>query len=216
MTQQSTSRSSRRRSASEIHPAVAATAIIAELGALAVAWLLPAVSEFTLFGDNVSELALGHYGALQTAAFVVSGIGALAIAWLLRRSTHGSRGSLLGSVLIGGYGLGAFVMVAFPTDRIDEPADVWRMSPTGLVHVSVAAVSFLSILIAMSVLTRTFARHPDWRAVTPIIVLFPIATLGLMLLQGEGPLGGLWQRLLLSVITAWLVTVAAWAGARAR
>ena len=112
-------------------PQFAIFAVVGQLILLASAWLLPAVSEYHLVGDNISELAIGQYGFLQTLAFVISGLGVLALAYAIHRLTAGIRGSLLGSVFIAIYGLGALVVAIFPTDRIDSTADVWSQSTTG-------------------------------------------------------------------------------------
>jgi hypothetical protein len=92
-------------------------AAVGQLILLASAWLLPAVSEYHLVGDNISELAIGQYGFVQTLAFVISGLGVLALAYAIHRLTAGIRGSLLGSVFIAIYGLGALVVAIFqPTE----------------------------------------------------------------------------------------------------
>jgi hypothetical protein len=52
---------------------LAAVAIVGHVFSTAIAWLLPFFSEYTLIGDNISELAIGSYGYLQTAAFLAAG-----------------------------------------------------------------------------------------------------------------------------------------------
>ncbi|MGD9562542.1 MAG: DUF998 domain-containing protein [Pyrinomonadaceae bacterium] len=131
---------------------------------LASAWLLPVVSEFTIVGDNISELVLGQFGFVQTAAFVLIGLAALMLAYAIRRLTRGSLGSFTGSLLIAINSLGLFVVAAFPTDRIDAPADVWNSSPTGLVHIFASVVSLTATIAAMFILTFwTFRRDARWR-----------------------------------------------------
>jgi hypothetical protein len=92
------------------------------------------VSEYRLVGDNISELAIGRYGFVQTLAFVISGLGVIGLASAIHRLTTGSRGSFVGSLLLGIYGLGALVVAIFPTDRMDSEADVWSQSATGRIH----------------------------------------------------------------------------------
>lgn len=188
-------------------PILVILAILGTLWSFATAWAMPAVSEFTLLGDNISELALGRYGVLQQTAFVLAGIGGLAAAALIHRATTGSPGSLLGSILVAVYGLAALLMVVFPTDPVDDPSDVLSLSPAGTVHVIGAGIGFLSVLVAMSILAWTFSKDPRWRGLTPWIALFPAATAVLLAVQAEGPLIGLFQRLLLATISAWLLVV---------
>src|SRR5690606_32704553 len=71
--------------------------------------------------------------------------------------TVGAWGSLFGSLLIAIYGVGAILVGIFPTDRIDSPADVWSQSTTGMIHMTVALVSFLCVIVGMFALTRTFS-----------------------------------------------------------
>ena len=72
---------------------LATLAIAGQLVLLASALLLPIWSQYSLIRDNISELALGRYGFLQTAAFVLAGLGTLALAFVIRQLTKGSWGS---------------------------------------------------------------------------------------------------------------------------
>src|SRR5574338_214857 len=98
---------------------LATVAIVASLFLLASAWLLPMVSEFTVIGDNISELVLGQFGVIQTLAFLFSGIATVGLAYAIWRFTAGSRGSVTGSLLVALNGIGLILIAFFPTDRID-------------------------------------------------------------------------------------------------
>jgi hypothetical protein len=189
-------------------PQLAVLAVVGQLILLASAWLLPAVSEYHLVGDNISELAIGQYGFVQTLAFVISGLGVLALAYGIHRLTAGTRGSLLGSVFIAIYGLGALVVAIFPTDRIDSKADVWTQSTTGWIHGITAFVAYLSVITGMLVLTWTFARDLRWRSLVVGSALLAGAALALLFVQSEGPWVGLMQRLMITAISGWLILVA--------
>jgi hypothetical protein len=54
---------------------LAALAIVGQLVLITTALLLPIWSEYSLIGDNISELALGRYGFVQAAAFLIAGLG---------------------------------------------------------------------------------------------------------------------------------------------
>lgn len=179
-------------------------AITGQVILLLSAWLLPAVSEYDLTRDYISELALGLFGWIQTAAFALSGLGVVALAIALDRDELSGRGSRLGPILIAIYGSGAILSALFPTDPVDGPPDFGSMTTTGLVHVTVAAVSFLSALAAMLLLSRTFSRDPRWRAIWPWSLTLAIVALPAFLVSGTG----LGQRLLVTVIAAWIVLVA--------
>ena len=127
-------------------PQFAIFAAVGQLILLASAWLLPAVSEYHLVGDNISELAIGQYGFVQTLAFVISGLGVLALAYAIHRLTAGIRGSLLGSVFIAIYGLGALVVAIFqPTE-----STLRRMSGLNPPRVGFTASARSSLISASS------------------------------------------------------------------
>jgi hypothetical protein len=186
----------------------ASLAIVGQGILFASAWLLPIVSEYSLVGDNMSELVLGRYGFIQTVAFLVAGVGTLGLAYAIRQLTKGTWGSLVGPLLVGLYGLGAILVAIFPTDRVDTAADVWTQSTLGMIHVFVAMFSFLGMIIGMFILTRTFALLPAWRPLTRLLVYIQVVALALFIVQGEGPLVGLLQRLLVAVISGWIILVA--------
>jgi uncharacterized protein DUF998 len=106
------------------------------------------------------------------------------------------------------YGAGAILSAGFPTDRIDRRADLSSLSATGTIHIGVAIVSFLSVTVGMFVLSRTFAQANGWRSFSRWSVFFPAGALALIFVQQEGPLIGLLQRALVTVISAWLILVA--------
>ena len=190
---------------------LAGAAIAGQLVLLASAWLLPLVSEYTLLGDSISELALGRYGFIQTIAFVLGGLGTLALAYVIYSLTAGVRWSLVGSLLIALYGVGAILEAIFPTDRVDSAADLAALSTTGMIHGLVALISFVGVIIGMFALTWTFARATNWRAIVIGSSLLAGAALALMtgeVLSAGGPLPGLNQRLLVTVIAAWQIMVA--------
>ncbi|MEZ4616005.1 MAG: DUF998 domain-containing protein [Caldilineaceae bacterium] len=182
-------------------------AIVCKVILLASAWLLPFVSEYSLVGDNISELVLGRFGVIQTVAFVLSGLGTLGLAWAMYRLTRGLWGSIVGSILIGLYGISALIAAVFPTDRIDSPADLANLSTTGMVHSGAALVGFICIIIGMFVLTRTLMQA-GWRTFARWTALLPASALALLFVQGEGPLVGLLQRTLVTATSLWLLAVA--------
>jgi hypothetical protein len=176
---------------------------------LASAWLLPFVSEYGLIGDNISELVLGRYGFIQTAAFVSGGVGILALAYVVRALTERAWRSVIGSLLIAVYGVGAIIVAIFPTEQIDTPSEVWSQGTVGTIHVIAAALSFFCVIVAMFLLTWELLREARWRPyIAWWMMLFPSAALALFFAQGEGPWVGLMQRALVTVISAWLILVA--------
>lgn len=68
--------------------------------------------------------------------------------------------------------------------------------------------SFASVIVAMFVLTRTFTRDQRWRPFPRWTLLLPAGALVLTLLQTQGPLVGLTQRLQVAMVSTWLILVA--------
>lgn len=182
-------------------------AVVGQVILLASAWLLPFASEYSVIGDNISELVLGRFGFIQTFAFVISGLGTLGLAWALYQLTRGLWGSIVGSILIGLFGGSALFVAFFPTDRIDSPADIATLSTTGLIHSGAAFVGFICMIIGMFVLTRTFMQA-GWRTFARWAVLLPASALALIFVQGESPLVGILQRALVAATSLWILAVA--------
>jgi len=186
---------------------LATLAIVGQLVLLASALLLPIWSQYSLIRDNISELALGRYGFLQTAAFVLAGLGTLALACVIRQLTKGSWGSRVGSLLVGVYGAEAILSAVFPTDRIDSGRSVVAVCDRHDPHRG-----------CLRKLPQRHRRHvrplPDLRpgarlgSFWRLSVFFPAGALALIIVQQEGPLIGLLQRALVTVISAWLILVA--------
>jgi hypothetical protein len=158
-------------------------AILGQVILLASALLLPIVSEYSLVGDNISELALGPHGFIQTGAFLIAVPGTLGLAFALRHFTNGAWGALVGSLLVGTYGLGSILAAIFPTDRIDTAVDVWAQSTTGMIHMFMDLISFLGMIIGMFLLTRTLGLLPAWRPIMRLSVLFPADALALFIVR---------------------------------
>lgn len=187
---------------------LAAVAVVGHVFSTAIAWLLPFFSEYALIGDNISELATGSYGYLQTAALLAAGVGSLALAVGIRRTTSGSWGSREGSSSIGLFGVGAILVGIFPTDRIEAAADLLSLTTVGTVHLGVSALAFGLGKVGMFVLSVTFERDARWRVLWPVSPVLASAALSLFFLQGEGPWVGLYQRMLVGTVTLWLLLVA--------
>jgi hypothetical protein len=180
-----------------------------QLVLLAVAWTLPAVSEFDLVSDTVSELALGSHGYLQTGAFVVAGLGVLGFAYGMWRLTARIRGAATGAGLLAIYGFTAIVVAIFPTDRVADTFDVANdfavLSAAGTVHVVAALAGFVCAVASMFVLTTVSWRVTEFRRAAPWSMMLPSGALALLFIQSPGPQVGLAQRVLVTVIAGWLV-----------
>jgi hypothetical protein len=183
-------------------------AVAGQLFLLASAWLLPLISEFSLVGDNISELVLGREGGVLALAFLVCGLGTAGLAYVLGSFAQGLRGSTVLSALVLLNGLGLIVAGLVPTDRIDSPVDLQKLSTTGLVHMVAASVGLLSAVLAMFVGSWIFGRDCHWHRLVLRSVLLSGGSLALLLAQTQGPLVGLLQRALITLISVWMIMVA--------
>ncbi len=170
---------------------------------VASALLLPAISEYSIRRDFISELAIGRYGFVQTLAFLAFGIGALALAAGLRRSTKGSWGSLVGSILVGLFGIGVLLDAVFPIDPGGR-----MMTVAGTVHLMAALAAFVCMVVAMFVLSRTFKQSARWRSLRSVGLVLALAALAAFFLPSGGEWAGLFQRVFVGIVISWMVIVA--------
>lgn len=191
---------------------LAAVAIVGLAFFAATALLLPLISEYSLTADYISELVIGRYGYLQTAAFFAAGLGTLALAVGVRDATNGSWGTRLGSALVGLYGVGLILAGILPTDEIGLAGRVVSPTSVGTMHSVVSALAFVFVIAGMFVLSRTFKRDARWQAVWPWSLVLALATLigVIVAAPSEGPLVGLIQRTYIGTIIIWQVLVAFW------
>jgi hypothetical membrane protein len=191
---------------------LAAVAIVGLAFFAATALLLPLISEYSLTADYISELVLGRYGYLQTAAFFAAGLGTLALAVGVREATNGSWGTRLGSALVGLYGVGLILAGILPADEIGPAGRVVSPTSVGTMHSVVSALAFVFVIAGMFVLSRTFKRDARWQAVWPWSLVLALATLiGVIVASpSEGPWVGLIQRTYIGTIIIWQVLVAFW------
>ena len=109
----------------------------------------------------VSLLSLGDLGWIQIASFILSGALVVLGAIGMRQALHPGRAGTWGPILIGLYGFGLMAAGIFPPDAMngfppgtqDVPG---QMSGHGLLHFVFAAVAFLSVIVASSIV---FARR---------------------------------------------------------
>jgi NADH:ubiquinone oxidoreductase subunit 6 (subunit J) len=198
-------------------------AIVAILGA---AFWATALVAMHLLGpqsndtSTISEYAVGPYGVLYMAADVALGIGFVALALGVRGATMASRTSQIGALLVGLNGLGWIVGGLFvvdpecgravaeslPCSEGGEP-----VTAHGAIHGLSGAVSILSLIVGMLLLSRGFKRDDRWRPFGPISLAFGLATLaqlvvGIFVLWGEGkPLDAVSFRIFMATLVLWLV-----------
>lgn len=179
--------------------------LIGPLIFMAVALLLPTVSEYSLLGDTISELALGRYGVVQTIAFFVLALSSLALTVGLWRTLPRTRGTHAGIGFLILWSLGVAIDGLAPIDPLIPGVE---QSPTGMIHLGAALIAFVSVLLAIFVLSFTFRRDEDWQRFAPWSFALGAAALVAFFLPSEGGRAGLYQRIFVGIVMLWLTLVA--------
>ena len=157
----------------------------------------------------VSELGgvEAQYPLLQNANFFVMAVLFIAFAFGLHRGIGGGSGSILGPVLVGGFGFSAALGNAFlPCDPGCE-----FQTLTGTLHNLTGLGGFISAIAGIFVISRRIKRDPDWQSIysfswiAGIAVLFTLLLwIGIAKAAEVDSLNGLLQRLF---VLAWFVWV---------
>ncbi len=132
--------------------------------------------------DWPSGLALGPYGWLMVVTFVGSGLLLAIFAVGLHAAIGGGSERRSGAALLVVAGI-AMMLLGF---KIDPTYGDTPRTLHGAVHDAAFGVLGLSLVAALVVLSRQFARHPDWRGharytlVTGLLVAPAFALKGLL------------------------------------
>jgi uncharacterized protein DUF998 len=154
----------------------------------------------------ISELALGRDGWLMMIAFCASGIGTLLLALMLRQ---GSTKPRVAPTLLAASGLLSFVSAFVHAD----PSTSAITTTHGQIHKLAGVATFILIITAMFLLTRTFRAAPSWRPLaTPTRVWAFAALAGFFLIPFSGDAYfGLAQRILIGTSLTWVLTISLYA-----
>jgi hypothetical membrane protein len=161
--------------------------------------------EFNPVAEPVSALEAGPNGWIQQANFVVFGVLLLAFAIGLDKGVAPMRAGSLGPRLLGVASVGLFLAAAFPL-RADAAGVTY--DPGG--HFVAGVTFFLSMSLALLVLSRRLAKDPRWRGlasyvlVCGVLALIGFVVLGRFAIPDDAPLhdyAGLAQRLVIVGVT---------------
>ncbi|MFI6066059.1 DUF998 domain-containing protein [Micromonospora sp. NPDC051227] len=119
---------------------------------------------FDLRRHPVSVLSTGELGWIQIVTFLVTGVLCVLAAQTLRRRTGEGSGSVWLPRLLALYGLGLVGAAIFSADPADgfpagTPRGAGEISWHGGLHFLVAAVAFVSLIVATVVAARRAARQ---------------------------------------------------------
>ena len=162
-------------------------------------------AEFNPIAEPVSALEAGPKGWIQQANFVVFGLLLLTFAFGLDRGLARSRLGRLGPGLLGVASVGLFLAAALPL-RADAAGVTY--DPGG--HFVAGVTFFLSMSLAMLVLSRRLARDSQFRslatytAICGVLAFIGFVVMGRFAMPDDTPLhdvAGLIQRVVLLLIT---------------
>lgn len=185
--------------------ALAAGAVIA--GAITLAWVDLLNTGSRPSRDAVSDYGAGPYRLFYTVLVCSLGLGALLLLVSLATGTGVSAGGL---IWLGVFGVARIAIAFFPHDLEGRP-----VTPTGRVHLALAAAAFAAIAFAAADLAPALADEPGWGAETLIgalrwaVVITAVATLvARVVVPVRHATFGLVERLLYASFIAFLVAVA--------
>lgn len=169
----------------------------------------------------VSSLALGEYGWAQVVNFLVAGILSTASAVGLWRALRPRGGSTWGPSMIGAYGIGLIGAGVFLTDPVSgyppgTPDQLVEYSSlTAALHDVFSIPVFVGLPVACFVFVRRFSRWGQrgwalYSGITGVVftIGFVLASLAFGQVPGLVEIGGLLQRLTITLGWIWLALLA--------
>jgi hypothetical protein len=146
----------------------------------------------------ISEYALGSFGWIQTMDFLAVGIGTIALALALRRAVKNL--GRIAPILIGLWGVAALLVAFVPTDG---PGPI---TTRGQAHEAISVVGFVLLISGMFVSAKKFRSDAAWSALRRPTIAWALtasATFFLMMI-----LGGIGQRIFITVCFTWMLAMA--------
>ncbi len=151
-----------------------------------------------------------QYPIIQNANFFVFGVLAVAFAFGLHRGIGDGRGSRLGPILVGIFGIITVAQAFLPCD----PGCDWK-SLIGALHNSTGLSSFLALCIGILVTSRRLRGDPNWQSyrryslITGVIALLSlVAWIGVSKAAGIDAVNGILQRVFIGIVLLWIEVVA--------
>ncbi len=160
----------------------------------------------------ISELGgvEAQYPIVQNANFIVFGILVVAFAFGLHRGIGDGRGSRLGPILVGIFGIIAVAHAFLPCDAGCE-----FKSLIGALHNLTGLSSFLALCVGILVTSRRLKGDPNWQSYRGYSLLTGVAALvslvawiGVSKAAGVDAVSGVLQRVFTGIVLLWIEVVA--------
>ncbi len=151
-----------------------------------------------------------QYPIVQNASFVIVGTLFTAFAFGLHRGIGDGKGSRIGPILVGIFGI---ITVAQGFLPCDPGCDFKTL--TGALHNVTGLSSFLTVCIGILFLARRLKGNPDWQSyrgyslitgIAAIVSLF--AWIGISKIAEVDAVNGVLQRVFVGIVFLWIEVVA--------
>jgi len=153
----------------------------------------------------VSNYANGPFGFLMTSAFFLLAMSEFALAWGLARCLSFSRRMVASIIVLNLAGIGLLVTGLFHSDvNVPRPP----ASASALVHWTGAGISFLSLMIAIFLLSGCFKRDLRLQSISRLSYIWLVAIVLALMAYGAFSildLTGIGERIYLAVSVSWLL-----------
>ncbi len=187
---------------------IAAPIIFAVLMTVA-GFLYEGYSHATQAGSELGGVE-AQYPIVQNASFFIVGILFIAFAFGLHRGIGDGKGSRLGPIFVGIFGIITVAQAFLPCD---PGCDV--ISLIGALHNLTGLSSFLAVCIGILIIARRLKGDPNWQyyrgyslitGVAAIVSL--LAWIGVSKVAGIDAVNGVLQRVFIGIVFLWIEVVA--------
>jgi hypothetical membrane protein len=187
---------------------IAAPIIFAILMTVA-GFLYEGYSHATQAGSELGGVE-AQYPIVQNANFFIFGILVVAFAFGLHRGIGDGKGSRLGPILVGIFGIITVAQAFLPCD----PGCDFK-SLIGALHNLTGLSSFLILCVGILVTSRRLKRDPNWQSyrryslITGVAALVSlVAWIGISKAAGVDAVNGVLQRVFIGIVLLWIEVVA--------
>lgn len=166
-------------------------------------------TDYNFLRTEESDYAVGRWSPLMDLAYLVRGACSAAVVLALSRSARPEARSRTGEGLLWVWAVASALLAFFPSDLEGQHPQ----TASGGVHLILALAAFLAAPAGQ--LCVGWRLHADvrWRALCPVLIVLPVLAAGAFVLTfaawlAPGSLDGLWERVFLGLVLAWLLVVA--------
>jgi hypothetical protein len=165
-------------------------------------------TDISLLYDSEGDYGAGGWSRLLDIAYLVRGGLSAALILAFARVLPPRARSGTGAGLLWIWAVCSALLAFFPADIEGRPE-----TAAGGVHLILSLAAFLAAPLGQLLIGWRLGADPAWRPLRPVLVVLPLAAFGAFVLLmrtrfAPHSLDGLWERVFLGLVLAWLLTVA--------